>query len=57
MWNMKVTVIPILICVFGMVIKSLVKGLGCESKGTSRYYPNYNIVEIGHNTEKGPGDL
>ena len=30
---------------------------GLGNKRTSRDHPNYNITEIGQNTEKGPGDL
>ena len=28
-----------------------------ENKRTSRDHPNYNIVDIGQNTEKSPGAL
>ena len=28
-----------------------------ENKRTSRDHPKYNIVKIGQNTEKSPGDL
>ena len=30
---------------------------GLENKRTSGDHPNYNIVAIGQNTEKSPGDL
>ena len=30
---------------------------GLENKRTIGDHPNYNIVEIGQNTEKSPGDL
>ena len=30
---------------------------GLENKRTSSDYPNYNIIKIGQNTEKSPGDL
>ena len=34
------------------------KGTGrVGNQRTSRDYPNYSIIEIGQNTEKGPGDL
>ena len=34
------------------------KGTGrLGNKRTSRYHPNYSIVENGQNTEKSPGDL
>ena len=31
------------------------KGIG--SKSTNRDHPDYSIIKIGQNTEKGPGDL
>ena len=51
---MKVTVIPIVIGVFGTVIKELVKGLVDLESGD---HPDYSIVKIGQNTEKSPEDL
>ena len=30
---------------------------GLENQRTKGDHPNYNIVEIGQNTEKSPGDL
>ena len=30
---------------------------GLENNKTSGDHPNYNIIEIGQNTEKSPGDL
>ena len=54
LWNIKETIIPIVIGALGAVTKELVQGLeDLEITG----YPNYNIVEIGQNTEKNPGDL
>ena len=49
-WNMKVTVIPIVVNAL-----DLVKEL--ENLETSGDNPNCSIVEIGQNTEKSPGDL
>ena len=46
LWNMKMTIIPIVIGAFGTVIKGLLKGL-----------EDYYIIENGQNTEKSPGDL
>ena len=43
MWNMKVTVIPIVR--FGK------EGGRVGNRGTSRDHPNYNIVKISQNTE------
>ena len=58
LWNMEVTVIPILIGPLGTVTKRLVKRtLGLGNKRTSGEHPNYSIVEISQNTEKCPGDL
>ena len=57
-WNMKVTNIQIIIGAFGTVTKRTGKrtgGLG--NNGTSGDCSMYNIVEIGQNTEKSPGDL
>ena len=54
---MKVTVIPIVIGVLGTVTKELVQRLEDLEISTSGDYPNYNIVEIGQNTAKSPGDL
>ena len=50
---MKVTVIPI-------VIRALGIGKGTErlrNQRTIRDHPDYNIINIGQNTEKSPGDL
>ena len=57
LWNMKVTVIPIVICAIGTVTKGLVQGLEDLEIKRRREHPNYNIIEIGHNTEKSPVDL
>ena len=52
LWNMKVTIIPILIGAFGAVNKGLLQGTGgLGSWQTSGDHPNYYI------TEKNPGDL
>ena len=32
-------------------------GTGLRDQRTSGDHPNYNIVEIGQNTEKSPGDF
>ena len=55
LWNMKVTIIPIVIGAFGTVTKGLLKGL--ENKRMGGDHPNYYIIENGQNTEKSPGDL
>ena len=56
-WNIKVTFIPIVIAL-GIVTKMIIKGTGgIGNKRTSGDHPNYNIPEIGQNTEKSPGDL
>ena len=57
LWNMKVTIIPIVIGAFGTVAKKTVtRTEGSGNNGTSGDCPNYSIVEIGQNTEKSPGD-
>ena len=42
--NMKVTVIPIVIGAFGIILKGLVKGL--EDLEISRYHPDYSIIVV-----------
>ena len=57
-WNMKVTIIPIVIGVFVTVTKGLLKVTGrLGSRRTSGDHPNYSVVENGQNTEKCSGDL
>ena len=53
LWNTKLTVIPMVICVHGTVTKFLV----LENKRISGDNTNYSIVEIGQNTKRSPGDL
>ena len=58
LWNMKVTIVPIVIGAFGTIIKGLLKGLeDLEFGGRGRDYRNDSITENGQNTEKSPGDL
>ena len=58
LWNMKVTIIPIVIGTFGTVTKGLLKGLDdLEVGGPSGDHTNNSIIENGQNTEKSPGDL
>ena len=58
LWNMKVTIIPIMIGAFGSVTKRIIKGTGgLRGWSMSGNHPNYNITENGQNTEKQPGDL
>ena len=49
----------IIIGVLGTVTKELIQGLeDLEIRGrVSRVHSNHNIIEIGQNTEKSPGDL
>ena len=53
---MKVTIIPIVIDVFGRVTKGLLKGLEDLEVG-GRVETKNSITENGQNTEKSPGDL
>ena len=55
LWNMKVTIITIIIDAFCTVTKVLLKGL--EDLEVGEDHPNYNIIENDQNTEKSPGDL
>ena len=58
LWNMQVTIIPIVIGAFGTVTEGLLKGTGgLGSWWTSGDHPNYYIIENSQNTEKSPGDL
>ena len=51
LWNMKVTVIPIVIGAIGTVTKRLIKGLEyLEIRGWVEIIQNYSITEIGQNT-------
>ena len=55
---MKVTVILGVIGALGKVTKGLLQGLGrLRNNGTIGEHTNYNIDEIGQNTEKCPGDV
>ena len=55
---MKVTVIPIIISALGTVTERIGTGIGgLGTKRTSGNYPEYNIIEIGQNTEKSPVDV
>ena len=55
MWNIKVTIIRIVVGAFGTVTKGLLKGLGNKRKNGD--HPNYYIFEKSQITEKNPGDL
>ena len=52
MWNMKVTIVPIVICASGTIRHG---GLG--SWQTGRDYPNDSIAEKSQNPKTSPGDL
>ena len=58
LWNIKVTIVPIVIGALGTLTKGSLKGpggFGSWRKG--RDYPNDSIAEDGQNTETNPGDL
>ena len=56
LWNMRVTVISIVISALGT--KGLVQGNGgLGNKRTSRDHPNYCIIKISQNIEKSSGNL
>ena len=58
LWNMKVTIIPIVIGAFSTDTKGLLKGLeNLEIRGWVGDHPNYYNIENGQNTKKSPGDL
>ena len=54
LWNMRVTIIVIVIGTIGMLPKGLERGVEELEIGDNR---NYGIVEISQNTEKSPRDL
>ena len=62
LWNMKVTVIPIVVGALGAIPKGLIKGLEIrlENKRTSRDtrdHQDYSIIKISQNTKHNPEDL
>ena len=58
LWNVKVTIIPIVISVFGTVTKGLLKGNGGIGSWRPRGdHPNDSLTENSQNTEKCPGKL
>ena len=58
LWNMKVTIVPIVIGAFGTVTKGLLKGLEDLAVGRRvETIQTTSIIENGQNTEKSPGDL
>ena len=58
LWNMKVTIVPIVIDAFGTITKGWLKKLGgLGSWGTCRDYTNDSIAESDQNTETSAGDL
>ena len=57
LWNMKITIIPIVIGALGTVTKRSVRGVEGLEITRRVETSNYSIVEINQNTEKSPGDL
>ena len=56
-WNIKVTIIPIVIGAFFTVTKGLLKGLeDLEVGGRVETIQTKVLFENGQNTEKSPGD-
>ena len=56
LWNMKLTVLPIIIIVLGSHQRYDKGTGGLGNKKTNREHPNYSF-KIYLNTEKSPGDL
>ena len=53
LWNMKVTMISIVIGALGTVKKCLIKSLeDLEIRGRVETHPIHNIIKIGQNTKK-----
>ena len=58
MWNMKVTVIPIVIGALSTFTKGLVQGLkDLEIRGWVETIQTTTLLRSGLNIEKSPGDL
>ena len=58
LWNMQVTIIPIVIGAFGTVTKGLLKGLeDLEVGGRVDTIQTTAFVENGQNTTKSTGDM
>ena len=57
LWNMKVTVIPIVIGALITVTNGLAQGLEDLKMRTTRNHTNNCFIKIGQNTDKSPGDL
>ena len=58
LWNMKVTVMPIVIGALVTDTKALAQGLeNLEKKRTRRDNPNNSFIKIAHDTKKSPGYL
>ena len=58
LWNMKVTIIPLVIGAFGTVTKGLLKGPDyLEVGGRVETIQTTTFFENGPNTGKSPGDL
>ena len=57
-WNIKMKVIPMVICRLGTVRKGIDTGTGrLGYKRTNGDYLNLSIVEIGQKAKRSPGDL
>ena len=57
LWNMKVTIVPIVIGAFGIVTKGSLKNWRTWKLADEWRPSNDSIIENGENTEKSPGDL
>ena len=57
LWNMKVTIVPIVIGALGTITKGLLKGMEDLEVGGRVDYPNDGIVKNGQNPETSPGNL
>ena len=57
LWNMKVTIISIVIGALGTVTKGLINKEtgGLRNQRMNGDHPKYSIIDIGQNTEKSPG--
>ena len=56
LWNVNVTVIPVVIGALGMVPKRVEERRGIWNQTKNRAHSYYSIFEMGQNIEKSPGE-
>ena len=56
LWNMKVTLISIIVGAIGTILRELLKRLKDLEMRTNGDYPDHSIIKICQNTEENPED-